>query len=136
VLTIQFPDFRERLTGRQVSDGVWELTDFSRFVPLAPGDRVKVTPDQQIVGYTNLSDLIVVEAYFRMDATPEQVKAAAEVWHRSTHVQVSSPLTVLIACGNACWLEHEVEGHELVDWVDLVRVPTETFSWDQKVREA
>lgn len=136
MLTIQYPTFRERVTGRQVSPGVWELTDFSRFLPLAPGDRVKVTPEKEVVGYINLTDLVVVEAYFRMDCTPEQVKAAADVWHRSTRVQVSSPLTVLVACGNACWLEHEVEQHPDVDWVDIVRVPMQTFSWDQKVREA
>ena len=136
MLTIQYPTFRERVTGRQVSPGVWELTDFSRFLPLAPGDRVKVTPEKEEVGYINLTDQVVVEAYFRMDCTPEQVKAAADVWHRSTRVQVSSPLTVLVACGNACWLEHEVEAHPDVDWVDIVRVPMQTFSWDQKVREA
>ena len=136
MLTIQFPTFRERLAGREVAPGVWELSEFSRFMPLAPGDRVKVTPEREVVGYTNLTDMIVVEAYFRMDATTEEVQAAADVWHRSTHVQVSSPLTVLVACGNACWLEHEVEGHPSVDYVDIVRVPLQSFEWDQKVREA
>ena len=59
MLRVEYADFRELLAGRMVTPGVWELRQFSKFLPFAPGDTVKVA-DGRIVGYVNLVPTFVV----------------------------------------------------------------------------
>lgn len=135
MLRVEYADFRELLAGRMVTPGVWELRQFSKFLPFAPGDTVKVA-DGRIVGYVNLVPTFVVEVYFRMDTPFAVVQKCGDVWGRSTDVEVSSPLTVLLSSQSYDWLKEVVEAHELVEFVDVLRVPTQLWSFDQKVREA
>lgn len=128
---IEYQDFTERLAARPINPDVYELNQFSHFVPLAPGDWVRVR-DGTIIGYHTLQPAFVVEAYFRMDTPYDVVQQYAAEWKQATFVEVPTALTVLVVSRSYDWLKQAVESCELVEWMEVHRVPFELFPFEER----
>lgn len=135
-LTIRYLWGEEQVSGVEVRPGVYRLTSFSEHLPLVPGDEVSASGEDVVTGVERLADdVFVVEAYFKMYVDERSVALCAAEWSRDAYAQQSSALTVSVAA-SLRWLEDRVRDHPDVARVELIRLPGQTFSFREAVRNA
>lgn len=123
---VPYATFSERLECDLIAPGVVELTEFSDFLPLGPGDRVLVDDDGVVIAIDELREWFIVEAFFDLSTSADGVRAQAAAWGFATSAQPET-LTAFVGSESYPWIDDVVAGADGVDHVRLVRSPGETL---------
>jgi len=155
-IRLDYPDLRtyEHVEAKRLDSGLCQLTTHALFVPLAPGDVLRVLtpmlPDHPVaVGIATLVEIYTYDVDFRLpinlvtgqalpDDDPSQVKLreTIELWQREAWATQHTGISAYVSAPEQKWLEDRVVLNPYVDHVQMVRWPGMEIDFEVAVRNA
>lgn len=132
----EYPDgiVDEKIAAIPAGDGLAELRGHAYFMPLGPGDIVRIDDDGGVLGVVHLALIRTYQVHFPLpeqiqfgvtpppcDPTRRVVAAVLKRWEAATVVTQSSNYTARVSSVSLSWLEQEVVNNPLVEYCELVR---------------